>query len=225
MAGLLLAGRWYSTADTKTLLRVLKWALLGVIFSVVLFFLVSGRLAWAFAAVPALLPWIFRLRSVARAAKIFTRMRRAGATGTVGSSDLETQYLRMTLDHETGIMSGEVIAGPYSGRWLDDMNVAEIVSLWQQCSRDDPESARVVETYLDRSYPDWQNTRDNHGASSSNVMDRAQALQILGLNEGATAANIKDAHRRLISGIHPDHGGSDYLAAQINQAKDILLGD
>ena len=110
------------------------------------------------------------------------------------------------------------------------MGIADLINLWQQCDRDDPESGRVVATYLDRVHPDWREggagSSEGEGrAGSSGIMDRAQALQVLGLTEGATASNVKDAHRRLIAGMHPDHGGSDFLAAQINQAKDVLLGD
>ena len=235
LAGILLAGRWYVTADTKTLMKVLKWVLLGTVVFIVFFFIANGRLVWALAALPALLPWFFRLRAVARAAKTFARMRQAqgtgtGAAGTGGSSDLETRFLRMRLDHETGVMSGRVIDGPYKDRLLDDMEIAELVGLWQQCDYEDPESGRVVAAYLDRTYPDWREggesaSQAGGSAAPLGVMDRAQALQVLGLAEGASANDVKDAHRRLISGMHPDHGGSDFLAAQINQAKDVLLGD
>ena len=54
-------------------------------------------------------------------------------------------------------------------------------------------------------------------------MSRSEAFSVLGLNEGATIAEVRAAHRRLILQIHPDKGGSSYLAAKINQAKDILL--
>ena len=233
LAGILLAGRWYANADSKTLMKVLKWVLLGTVLSAVLFFIANGRLVWALAALPALLPWFFRLRAVARAAKTFARMRHAQgnwAAGTGGSSDVKTRFLHMWLDHETGIMSGKVIDGPYKGWRLNDMGVSDLVKLLQQCERDDPESSRVIAAYLDRTYPDWRESGESKSeaggsASSLGVMDRAQALKVLGLAEGATANDIKEAHRRLISGMHPDHGGSDFLAAQINQAKDVLLGD
>ena len=52
LAGVLLAGRWYATVDTKTLLKALKWTLLGIVVATALFFVVTGRLGWALATLP-----------------------------------------------------------------------------------------------------------------------------------------------------------------------------
>ena len=79
-------------------------------------------------------------------------------------------------------------------------------------------------------YQKWQAARGRHvggsGTShrSSNLMSRDEAYQVLGLQAGASKAEIRDAHRRLMRGAHPDAGGSNWLAARINQARDILLG-
>ena len=54
-------------------------------------------------------------------------------------------------------------------------------------------------------------------------MSRAEALKVLGLEEGAGEDQIRAAHRRLILQTHPDKGGTNYLAAKINEAKDVLL--
>ncbi|MDR3529173.1 MAG: DnaJ domain-containing protein [Rhodopila sp.] len=58
----------------------------------------------------------------------------------------------------------------------------------------------------------------------SGAMSREEAYEVLGLHPGASKTEIREAHRRLMRGAHPDAGGSDWLAARINQARDILLG-
>ncbi len=243
LAGALLAGRWFSTADPKVLVKALKWVLLGVIVMVALFFLFTGRMAWAFFALPALLPWLMRARTAHRMFKTFSRMT-SGWGDTGQSSDVETRFLRMALDHDSARMSGEVIYGDYAGRALTGMSLDELVDLLQTCRAEDQPSAQVLEAYLDREHPDWregveeeapgdrgEDAGGNGGGAGSRgpvrgkgSMTRGEALEILGLEPKAGDQEIKDAHHRLISNMHPDHGGSTYLAAQINQAKDVLLG-
>jgi DnaJ family protein C protein 19 len=79
----------------------------------------------------------------------------------------------------------------------------------------------------------WQHWKSAHGTGpkpfsppprTGGPMSRAEAYQVLGLKSGATEAEIRDAHRRLMMAAHPDHGGSDWLATRINQARDLLLG-
>lgn len=224
LAGMILAGRWFVSTDTKTLLKALKWALIGTVGLVAVFFLTTGRFAWALATIPALLPWLMRARSVARMAKTFSRMSASYKNAATGeTSEVSSRYLRMVLDHDSGAMRGEVLAGAYAGRSIESLGLGELLELLDQCRRDDAEGARLLEAYLDREHINW---RDAAGpsSSSSGAMDRAEALSVLGLDAAATKSDIRDAHRRLIAGLHPDHGGSDYLAAKINQAKDVLLG-
>lgn len=54
-------------------------------------------------------------------------------------------------------------------------------------------------------------------------MSSEEAMEILGLKSGYSTEDVKLAHRRMMQKVHPDRGGSDYLAAQINKAKDTLL--
>ncbi|MEP0337791.1 MAG: molecular chaperone DnaJ [Alphaproteobacteria bacterium] len=233
LAAFLIGARWYATANVKTLKKVLFYVfgILAVVLA--LFFVITGRLGWAVFALSALIPMLLRARSVYRAARNFSRMAGAGQGAPTGqTSDVETRFLRMGLDHDTGDVWGEVIDGPYKGRRLDDMTVSEKLDLLRHCWTEDEASARVLEAYLDRVHPDWRDAAEDAGpqtgsagATRSGAMTRAEALAVLGLSEGASRQDIKAAYQRIISGLHPDHGGSDYLAAQVNEAKDVLLGD
>jgi hypothetical protein len=146
------------------------------------------------------------------------------------SSEVTTDTLQMQLDHVTGDLDGEVLQGRFAGRSLASLGLGELLSLIADCQRDDPRSVALLETYLDRRQPDWRDHaaggaqgQDRGGASAAGAMDEATAWSILGLSPGASEAEIKAAHRRLMTKLHPDHGGSGYLAAQLNQAKDLLL--
>jgi hypothetical protein len=142
-----------------------------------------------------------------------------------------TDTLRMELDHRTGELDGEVLSGRYGGRSLASLGLSDLLELLAECQREDPRSVALLETYLDRRAPDWRShvAGDAGGgqandAAGTGAMDEATACSILGLAPGASADEIKAAHRRLMTKLHPDHGGSSYLAAQLNQAKDYLLG-
>lgn len=238
LAAFLLGVRWYATANVKTLKKVVFFVVGGLAVAAALFFVITGRFAWAMFAASALLPMLLRARHVYRTAKNFSRMTGAGQGAQTGqTSDVETRFLRMGLDHDTGEVWGEVLDGQFAGRRLADMSLDDLIDLLRQCWTDDADSVRVLEAYLDRTHPDWreradasspgggQGTGNGGGGPSSGPMSRAQALAVLGLEDGATKAEIKAAYQRIISNLHPDHGGSDYLAAQVNEAKAVLLGD
>ncbi|MCP5374447.1 MAG: molecular chaperone DnaJ [Hyphomicrobiales bacterium] len=231
LAGLILAGRWYAGADPKAVIKALKWtaAILGVV--LILFFVVTGRFNFILFVLPLLIPLLTRLRSAWNRAKTFTRMASGGRSGQ--TSEIETRFLRMRLDHDTGAMSGLVLEGPFRGRELDDLNPAERLELLRACRAEDAKSAQALEAYLDRTDPDWRQRAGEAGADGAGTagggfdtgsMTRDEAYRILGLEPGAGADAVKEAHRRLMAALHPDHGGSTYLAAKINQAKDVLLG-
>lgn len=164
-------------------------------------------------------------------------MSRASAgTGSFGgqssgqqASEVVTDTLRMELDHRTGELDGEVLKGRYGGRSLASLGLSELLELIAECQREDPRSVALLETYLDRREPDWRRHVGGGGGGGAagpappGAMDEATAWSILGLSPGASPDEIKAAHRRLMTKLHPDHGGSGYLAAQLNQAKDYLL--
>lgn len=148
--------------------------------------------------------------------------RRGGQTSRV-----TTEHLEMELDHDTGAMRGRILKGFFAGRDLEDLKPVELAHLWQDCRFNDPQSAQLVEAYLDRVHPTWRDDmargEAEHSGGPDGKMTREQALEILGLEAGAGEEEIRRAHRELMLKLHPDRGGSTYLAAKINEAKDVLL--
>jgi hypothetical protein len=142
-------------------------------------------------------------------------------------SRVATSLLAMELDHDTGRMDGTVLAGPFKGRLLSALSDPELKALHQQCTGVRDQSRPLLEAWLDRTKAGWREAWQagprGNGSIPSGAMSRAEALAVLGLKEGATADQVRTAHRRLMKEFHPDRGGSDYLAAKINQAKDVLL--
>jgi hypothetical protein len=141
-------------------------------------------------------------------------------------STVTTEHLSMELDHDTGAMSGRVLKGMFAGRDLDTLKPAEVALLWHDCRFIDPQSAQLLETYLDRIHPTWREDVSRGESAMRDGDGRMQpedALNILGLKPGASDEEIRRAHRDLMLKLHPDRGGSTYLAAQVNEAKDVLL--
>ncbi len=135
--------------------------------------------------------------------------------------------IEMRLDHDTGVMSGAVLAGAYVGRALDTLSRPELLTLRDELSRDDPDGVNLLKAYLDRRFPGWREADEREGEprrrGAANSMTRREALDELGLSEGAGAADIVRAHRTLMKKFHPDHGGETARAARVNQAKDVLM--
>jgi DnaJ-domain-containing protein 1 len=231
LVGMILIARWYVSAEPKAVLKVLRWVGLGLVAAVVLFFAVTGRLGWALGAAVVLLPWALRIMRTVRTARSFARM----ATGASGrTSNVETRFLRMSLDHDTGELDGEIVEGPHAGRRLGTLTPTELTALLDLCRDEDQQSAQILEAYLDRVHPDWrdmdadQASRGDRGGQGvrggEGAMTREEAYRVLGLEPGASETEIKSAYHRLIAGLHPDKGGSTFLAAKVNQAKEVLLG-
>ena len=144
------------------------------------------------------------------------------------TSQVTTDYLEMELDHDTGEIRGVVTRGLFEGRRIETLKPEELALLWQDARADDPRSAQLIEVYLDRVHPSWREDmargeREMRGPDGR--MSPAEAYEILGLRAGASKEEIRRAHRELIIKLHPDRGGSTYLASKINEAKEVLLGD
>jgi DnaJ domain len=141
------------------------------------------------------------------------------------TSRVRTAFIEMALDHDSGAMGGLVLAGRFQGRTLESLDIKLLIELLTEV---DDESRALLVPYLDRRDPSWGehaqgDTATGRTAASSGKMSEQEAYQILGLEAGASADAIGRAHRTLMKKFHPDQGGSTYLAARINEAKEILL--
>jgi hypothetical protein len=224
LSGFLMLVYLFVNADPARLARGLK--VTGVVIAIlaVATLAISGRLAALLMPLAMLMPLLIRVRSV------LDRYRppSGGQTSTVA-----TPFLRMMLDHDTGSMTGTVLRGNFSGMRIEELGPADLLALLRECRAEDEEGARLLEAYLDRIHPDWRDELGGGRASggsggsgtrpSSGDMTVEEAYAILGLAPGADAEAIREAHRRLMVKLHPDHGGSDYLATKINRARDVLL--
>lgn len=142
---------------------------------------------------------------------------------------LRSAMIEMELDSGSGRMSGTVLAGPQAGRRLDDLGGRELLDLRSACLRGDLDGVRLIEPYLDRRFPGWREDAepDPDGRRRSDpkrgAMTEQEAYEVLGLQPGAKTDAVRGAHRSLMKKLHPDQGGSTYLASRVNQAKDVLL--
>lgn len=225
LVGLLLIGRWFVSADPASLARGMKWGAAGLLVMVAIFLALTGRLGLAVAAISFALPLVMRWRALSN------RFKAARGPTPNQKSGLRTATLEVTLDHDSGAMTGAIMSGGFAGRRLEDLSMEDLVALRAECAVRDPESVPVVETFLDRAFGRaWRageeggEGEDAASRPASGPMSREEALEVLGLAEDATSPQVREAHRRLMKRFHPDQGGSDYLAAKLNQARDVLLG-
>ncbi len=236
VAGVVLLLRWFVRTPPAQLATALKRAAVVGGVALLVLLAVTGRMHWLFAAAGAGAVALQRLLTVWQLSATLKRvlgMAQGAGGGPSGgrSSTIETRFLRMSLDHDTGTMDGTVLEGSYRGKLLSELELEPLVELLADCRAADPQSAAVLEAYLDRVHgDDWREAygqgAERPGASppSSAPMTKDEAYAVLGLEPAASEEDIRMAHRRLMQKIHPDRGGSDYLAAKINQAKDLLLG-
>jgi hypothetical protein len=230
LVGFLLFARWYSRADARTLVKVLRRIGIGLLAAAALLLIVTGRFGLALAAGAFLLPWVVRTLNAAGAgAGAYSGAAGTGPAGGRGS-EIRTRFLHMRLDHASGELDGEIVSGADAGRRLSDMDEASLIRLLAGYRLEDAQSAQLLEAYLDRAFSEWRQHAAAHeeqakaASGEPTAMSKEDALRVLGLEAGASEAEIKAAYHRLISSLHPDRGGSGYLAAQVNRARDVLLG-
>jgi hypothetical protein len=218
---LLFAAYSFSKADPKQAVRVLRYIGGGAALLFAPFLLVRGAIVPA-VSIGLIGPGLLGYVSLWRASF-------GGRTQTSPgqASRARTASLEMELDHDSGTLRGRVLAGRHQGAALDDLDVPTLITL---ISEIDEESIPLLAAYLDRRQPRWREHAPGDAAAANgsrpargSKMTEEEAYQILGIQPGATAQDIARAHRSLMKKLHPDQGGSTYLAARINEAKDVLI--
>ncbi|HEY2873510.1 MAG TPA: molecular chaperone DnaJ [Reyranella sp.] len=215
---------WFLRANPSTVARRVRpmLVLLGMIG-------LGGVLILGVRFLPEVLPELFGIAGVIVTGLLarWLRQRPSGGFSQPGQgqrTEVRTAFLEAWIDHATGDVGGRVLSGRFMGRTLDSLPEDDLRALHAECAGD-ADSARVLESYLDRRLgADWRKAESPPPRGPRVDMTRQEALATLGLQEGATENEVRAAHRRLILRMHPDAGGSAELAARINRAKDILLG-
>lgn len=221
--------RWFVKADPRAVLRAFRWIGISLAVVFLLAMVVTGRFHFLFAALAFLIPWLTRFRRMRTAYKAA----RGPQEGQM--SEVRTRFVIMQLNHDTGEMDGMVHEGTHAGSQLSDLDLDAVLTVYREALAADEQSAQVLQAYLDRMHDaSW---RDRMGGAAGGTSDAGsapgstgpmsynEALDILGLSSNPSEEDIKFAHRQLMQKFHPDRGGSDYLAARINEAKEVLLGD
>ena len=207
--------------------KLLRRALYVIVGIGVVALVLRGRIDLAF-LFGVLLPLINRFRSVPGFGHVGTGTAGRDTGGTAGSaSEVTTAWLRMRLDHGSGSVDGEILQGARRGRKLSALTLDELVALRKECAHDS-QSVGLIEAFLDRTHGGaWRATETGpvpEAPADDGKMTTERAAAILGVPIDATPEQIREAHHKLMKKVHPDQGGSDYLASEINAAKDFLLG-
>ncbi len=226
-----LTSRFALTKSQARWLLLLSMALTGIVVLIVL-----GRLPVQFILAPLGVAVTFLLRALPALLRLMPLWQlvknrnpfhsRSSADPNEKKSVIRTEFLTMQLHHESGVMDGRVMKGQFEGRQLSDLSPQELMQLARECSSDQ-DSIQVLEAYLDRMHNNWRDEalhqQDRGDAPEEPAMNRQLALEILGLGENATREDVTGAHRKLMQKMHPDRGGTEYLAKKINAARDYLL--
>lgn len=219
MMGLVIAGVfWFKAQDKQKQKRLAKYVIPSIIIIIAVLAMLSGRfnlMSLLIAFSPLLLTLKVKPNTFRDFLKSFKQKK-----NNKDYSEVQSMYLVMRLYHETHEIDGQVIKGCYQNTMLSQMNFQQLLDLLDEC-RVDQDSYSLLVSYLKRNYADqWQ--QQNSYTDSNSDMTIDEAYDVLGLDKGAKHADIVQAHRKLMQKLHPDRGGSGYLAAKVNYAKELL---
>jgi len=225
---LIIAGRFLASVDPRKLAGIFRRAAGAAALALAGFLIVRG-------ALPLAIPvGVFGLALIRRGSGFGFGGPFGSASKTPGQkSHIKTERLEMELDHDSGQMEGKALSGRFAGRPLSTLSDKEAMELLDELHQEGVPEAAVMEAYLDWRLPGWrgqdqgptERAKTGRGRRARGTrMSTEEAYAVLGIAPGASEEDIRQAHRKLMMKMHPDQGGSTYLAARINEAKEVLLG-
>lgn len=226
LVALWLAYDWFTRAKPRAVARAATWVGLAGLVAIGFWLVLTGKVAGLFAVAAGLTPWILRALRVHAFWRMLKQVgiRVGGGQASAGNaSTVNTRFLRMELDHDSGRLDGEILEGPWRGRRLSGLDLDQALELRRQIAVD-PDSAQVLDAWIARNWPDHAEQAERPSPPPRQGMTVEEAREILGVGPAASPDEIRAAHRKLMLANHPDHGGSTWIAARINQARDLLLG-
>ncbi len=220
---------WFRSKSPEQLRQGLKVAALFMLIVVLIFLAATGRLSWLFALFAALIPLFKRLLPFIRYAPVIKHFWRKlpgrGNQSKVGQSAIKSTLLELRLNHQSGKIDGQILGGRFKDQLLSQLSTQQLQSCLTQWQQHDMASAQLLSVYITQKtgHPPGNWDFDHGSQPQGEKMSETEALAILGLQPPIDQAIVVETHRRLIQKLHPDRGGSNYLAVKINQAKDVLL--
>ena len=170
LVGFILLARWFVVTEPRKVVVLARWVL--AIFGLI----VGGYLLWGGFQGLAALALFFMLPALMRWRMIWNRLKAAQGPSPGQASEVETRFFKMTLDHDSGVMTGLVKEGRFRGRALEDLGIEELVDLWTECRAEDAQSAAVLEAYLDRTQGEaWREAAQSRERAS--CFEGARSLQ------------------------------------------------
>lgn len=221
---------WNANRDPVQRKKLLQKTIIGTLIVVLLLLVVTGRMHWIGAIIAGFLASLrqaipFLVRYFPTITQLYRNF--AGKSGrTQQSSTVTSAIIEMTLEHDSGKLSGRVLQGPFQGQSLDELDRGKLDELYSYCASTDHDSARLLASYLSARFGNEQGfnedkKRDTGVAQTS--MSLAEALQVLGLEGEPSEEDITRAYRKIMQQLHPDRGGNEYFAAKANEARKVLM--
>ena len=209
---------WYAKAPAENRNSAIKKGLLYFVAIALMLLVITGRIPILFAAVSAAIPFFHRLMAFRGIFGILGRF----AGQKFGPTTLTTAWLIVEYDLAKRSLDATVTKGQLIDKKLSELSDTELNTLLAQV-KEDFQSRAAVNAYLMARQGSAYSQQNGPNSSTEAQISVVQAYEILGLEQNASHEQIKKAHKQLMQKIHPDRGGSSYLAAQINAAKDVLL--